>query len=146
MTHFIYRFLAVDGSLLYVGRTARLLNRMRNHRCSTPWWHEVVSVQIDNTTYGDAASASVAECHAIMAGHPKYNIVPRGDNEDLLPAQLRRLRKKANLTHTDLGALLGVSSRTVDRWETGETPITTIHEMAIRSVLNRAGTRQEAAK
>jgi DNA-binding transcriptional regulator YiaG len=64
----------------------------------------------------------------------------------LKPNDLRKKRVAAGMKPADLASALGVTTRTLDRWETGETPITTIHEMAIRSVLSRAGTRQEATK
>jgi len=39
------------------------------------------------------------------------------------------------MTTTDLGARLGVSSRTVDRWEAGITAISRFHLLAINAVL-----------
>lgn len=51
------------------------------------------------------------------------------------PAALRKLRERAGMTTTDLGARLGVSSRTVDRWEAGITAISRFHLLAINAVL-----------
>lgn len=50
------------------------------------------------------------------------------------PTELRRMRIAAGMTPTDLGAKLGISSRTVDRWEAGLTLISRLHVQAIRNV------------
>lgn len=46
-------------------------------------------------------------------------------------ASLKWLRKSAGLRAEDLASLLGVSAKTVSRWETGETPIdrATLHTL-----------------
>lgn len=57
------------------------------------------------------------------------------DKGAMKPKELQKLRKKAGMTPTDLGAAIGVSARTIDRLEAGVTRITRLHVKAIMSVL-----------
>jgi transcriptional regulator with XRE-family HTH domain len=47
------------------------------------------------------------------------------------PNRLARLREIQGLSRTDIGSRLGVSERTVYRWERGETPIPDDHKLEL---------------
>jgi transcriptional regulator with XRE-family HTH domain len=56
------------------------------------------------------------------------------------PVELRKLRERAGMTPTDLGAAIGVSARTIDRWESGQVRITRLHVKAIMAALGYTDT------
>ncbi len=50
----------------------------------------------------------------------------------MLPSELKDIRLKLHLSQTQLGSLLGVNYKTIMRWETGESPISSVAEIAIQ--------------
>lgn len=48
---------------------------------------------------------------------------------DVTPDQLRDARKAAGYTQAELAKLVGVSMRTVENWERGDTPITELAKL-----------------
>ena len=52
--------------------------------------------------------------------------------------QFRKLRNSIGLSQTKLAREMGVTLRTVSRWETGEFPIPRIAELALKTVVMEA--------
>ena len=52
--------------------------------------------------------------------------------------QFRELRKSTGLSQTKLAQEMGVTLRTVSRWETGEFPIPRIAVLALKTVVMEA--------
>jgi len=52
--------------------------------------------------------------------------------------QFRKLRNSIGLSQTKLAQEMGVTLRTVSRWETGEFPIPRIAELALMTVVMEA--------
>ena len=50
------------------------------------------------------------------------------------PNVCREIRRRLGLTQTELAARLGVNIRTIIRWESGETPISLMAELALSQV------------
>jgi predicted GIY-YIG superfamily endonuclease len=69
--HDVYRCYADDGSLLYVGCTAKLRARLRDHEAKAPWWPEVARVTAERRL--GRREAMRAETIAIASEHPRYN-------------------------------------------------------------------------
>lgn len=67
----VYRIRDLDGRLLYVGATAELCTRLRQHERTKPWWGEAAKADVER--YADMDSALAAEVAAILAESPKYN-------------------------------------------------------------------------
>lgn len=57
--------------------------------------------------------------------------------------EFKRLRKSKGYTQTDLAKKLEVSSRTIQKWESGETPI---NPMAIKLLLKESNISEEYLK
>jgi hypothetical protein len=68
---FVYRCLAADGRLLYVGCTHSYAARMASHKTSKPWWPEVADVTRES--FGSLTEARAAERLAIQSEGPVYN-------------------------------------------------------------------------
>lgn len=72
--HFVYRLLADDGSLLYVGCSRRPVERWRDLRGT----HRKLAAQVSRIRMVgpyDFATARALERAAIIDGHPVYNQV-----------------------------------------------------------------------
>jgi hypothetical protein len=67
----LYRLFGVDGSLLYVGITINIRNRMYGHACSSPWWNEVGHGEA--VWYARHAEAEYHEHKVISSRWPRYN-------------------------------------------------------------------------
>lgn len=80
----LYRHYDTNGRLLYVGISLNVLNRTAAHESNTPWFLEVVRIEIDH--YPSRDEASRAERAAIRREHPKYNTV------DQLKAVMPRIK------------------------------------------------------
>jgi excinuclease UvrABC nuclease subunit len=72
----VYRMRDKRGRLLYVGCSAHFVERLTQHSRSTPWWTQVVSVEVKHFRSWEAAFA--AETRAILAEHPLYNLRAKG--------------------------------------------------------------------
>jgi transcriptional regulator with XRE-family HTH domain len=55
-------------------------------------------------------------------------------------SEFRKLRRSAGYSQAKLCRELNVSIRTMTRWETGETPIPKIAEIALKYVIEKKGT------
>lgn len=55
--------------------------------------------------------------------------------------QLAKMLKRVGMSQSRLARELGMDSRTVRRWISNETPITLVHQYAIRYVLEILGLR-----
>lgn len=69
----LYRLFDSAGTLLYVGISLNVAQRMSQHRAVKPWWDDVASIQL--ATYPDRASVLEAERAAITNEHPLHNIL-----------------------------------------------------------------------
>ncbi|WP_089305220.1 GIY-YIG nuclease family protein [Geodermatophilus pulveris] len=68
--HVLYRHLAEDGSLLYVGVTEDIKKRLKAHRRAS-WWTDVAEVHIE--PMASRADALRAELEFILSEHPAHN-------------------------------------------------------------------------
>ena len=69
--HHVYKYLAADGSVLYVGCTHDLNARHRAHSKRAPWFSEAVDRV--HQTYSDMWYGRVAERVAIICHRPPHN-------------------------------------------------------------------------
>ena len=67
----VYRCLAADGELLYVGSSSRLRARLEDHRATKPWWTEVARVTWEPAR--TVAAARARELEAIRELEPRHN-------------------------------------------------------------------------
>lgn len=72
----VYRAFDASGRLLYVGVTARLNQRIHEHRSTKDWWSEVAEIQSE--TYPGRATALAVEHSAVANERPIYNIARGG--------------------------------------------------------------------
>jgi predicted GIY-YIG superfamily endonuclease len=68
----LYRMYASDGTLLYIGKTENLRERLQSHYLRKPWIYEVAWIDTEDE-HLDEIAASSAEQEAIQREHPKYN-------------------------------------------------------------------------
>ena len=71
---------------LYIGRTGFIVERLRAHRRTQPWWPEVE--WIDLRFYETEEDADHAERRAICERSPKYNRTRPRPKGDLVPNDL----------------------------------------------------------
>lgn len=72
--HYVYKHIASDGSVLYVGRTKNPLTRLANHVASrTSWWFDQVW-SIEYTRYAFESAAAHAEQLLIAELRPPCNL------------------------------------------------------------------------
>lgn len=69
----VYRAYDAHERLLYVGMSAFLASRMREHKRSKSWWQDVARVTA--SFYDDRRDAYRAETRAIRAEAPLYNVI-----------------------------------------------------------------------
>jgi predicted GIY-YIG superfamily endonuclease len=67
----LYRMYDAGGTLLYVGISLRLLERMAAHRQDKPWWPDIATIRVEY--FPDRSEALQAESTAISAECPIYN-------------------------------------------------------------------------
>lgn len=63
-------------------------------------------------------------------------------SEGMKPSEFVKLRLKAGFTQAELSRELGVTVRSLSRWETGETPIPKLAELAQKYVIEKRGRRR----
>lgn len=73
--HFLYRLLAADGALLYLGCTVDPERRLAEHR-RKPWGRLIAAWQFDE--FADSRSAYAAERDAIASESPAHNAMHNG--------------------------------------------------------------------
>lgn len=84
----VYRLLDESGVLLYVGVTAHLRNRLRDHSERKPWWQDVHSVDVQPFRY--RADALRVENQIISQEHPLYNVNDKLMDDHVSIEQARR--------------------------------------------------------
>lgn len=72
----VYRFFDVEGTLLYVGLSGRLADRLELHR-RKDWWQKVATIAVAH--YPDRASAREAELLALEFEAPRFNSIRECD-------------------------------------------------------------------
>lgn len=70
-TGIVYRALAADGTVLYVGMTTRLKRRLYEHSKKSAWWPLHATIERDRALPLDAAS--LAEADQIARLCPRFN-------------------------------------------------------------------------
>lgn len=70
--HALYRFYDESGVLLYVGITANIGSRFKQHSAEKPWWTEVDRITLEH--HPDRPTVLEAERRAIQAEAPRHNI------------------------------------------------------------------------
>lgn len=70
--HYVYRFTAGSGVVLYVGCTANLGKRLHEHS-RKDWWRDVALVEA--VQYPDYLTAMAAEAEQIKMHDPVHNVV-----------------------------------------------------------------------
>lgn len=73
-SHYLYRLLAADGELLYVGVTTDPHMRLSAHRASE-WGNEIADIAV--SVFDSREAVLEAEREAIKAQHPKFNVLHR---------------------------------------------------------------------
>lgn len=68
----LYRMYDEGGSLLYVGISLRMAQRLSEHRADKEWWPEIGTVKLEH--FDQRNKAEEAERHAIARENPRYNI------------------------------------------------------------------------
>jgi predicted GIY-YIG superfamily endonuclease len=71
--HALYRFYGINDELLYIGITANIGSRLKQHSKAKPWWTDVHHITLEH--YEDRAKVLAAETAAIIAERPRHNIV-----------------------------------------------------------------------
>ena len=79
MTAFVYTFRASDGSVLYVGCTQNIGQRICHHQART-WWPEVA--KIESVAYPDLTEGRFREAEQIRALQPVHNTLMTDNNID----------------------------------------------------------------
>jgi predicted GIY-YIG superfamily endonuclease len=72
VTEALYRMRSADGTLLYVGITACLPARIKQHAGGKRWWDEVATITVEHFPTRD--EVEVAELEAIRSERPTYNV------------------------------------------------------------------------
>ena len=83
----------------------------------------------------DAMRADVS----VLLMRVNTSMQPRDGKISLTSAQLRRIRGRLGLTQQQMGHALGVTSKSVQRWETGRQTITESRAMQIIAFADRVG-------
>jgi predicted GIY-YIG superfamily endonuclease len=73
----LYRMYASDGTLLYIGTTGHLRDRLKNHYLRKPWIYEVAWIDTEDENL-DESAAYAAEQAAIRRERPKYKETHNG--------------------------------------------------------------------
>lgn len=71
----VYRLFADDGTLLYVGSSEHIADRLGVHERSQPWWADVAVVRLEE--YADFESMRAAEWKIIEDETPLHNVQGR---------------------------------------------------------------------
>lgn len=69
--HVVYRFFGRDGSLLYIGCSKNLRQRIATNHVYMHWWADAFAYTVE--TYPDRETGRAAERAAIRAEQPRHN-------------------------------------------------------------------------
>jgi predicted GIY-YIG superfamily endonuclease len=67
----LYRLLAKDGTLLYIGVTGNPVERWRSHAQRKTWWPQVATIEVED--HSRLRNTLEAERRAIRQEHPVHN-------------------------------------------------------------------------
>lgn len=70
-TQALYRHFSADGTLLYIGVSARIPQRIKEHAKHSFWWKDVTRIEIEH--FDDRKSVLEAERLAIINEKPLHN-------------------------------------------------------------------------
>lgn len=90
---YVYKHLDQDGRVLYVGCTMYPSIRTRQHEVGSPWWPQVVRVELSDF-YADRDEALARELELIRELDPPNNI--EGTPRDTRPWVQRRRQAAAS--------------------------------------------------
>lgn len=90
----LYRHWDADGVLLYVGITAKLKVRERQHEATSRWWGLRAETTLEE--YPSRAAAEAAEALAIKTERPLFNVAGN-DDPDVLERRRRYLAARGRL-------------------------------------------------
>lgn len=111
MSAVLYRHYASDGTLLYVGASLRVLDRLQEHKSRSSWYDLVLNIRLERHPSIDAAKE--AERIAIRDEHPVHN-----KKSGMKPSNLVRKRDKTivarNVHVTNLIETMGSISKVAD--------------------------------
>lgn len=88
--YFVYRLYAADGTLLYVGSTGNVLERLGSHAADKLWASQVVSVRVE--AFAQRSAALAAERQAVRREKPHHNGVLYIMPDGMTPNEYRKLR------------------------------------------------------
>lgn len=123
----VYRLFDANDVLLYVGCTGNLDARLTAHACTKKWWGDVVRHEAD--WYDTRGEALVAERAAITTEGPLYNNEIRSKTTDPLGVRIKTIRDARGLSQERLARQLGVSLRTVIRYENSGSRCMTLRQI-----------------
>lgn len=89
----------------------------------------VSGYEVDNTRYGEGLSVKNVD-----QLHKAIGLYLASQKKALSGKELRFLRKQMDLTQSDLGKLLNLSSQQVARWEKGESDISGPADLLVRGL------------
>ncbi len=72
----LYRCYGLDGTLMYIGHTGNLRQRIQYHQYHRPWWFAVERISIQR--YRNARVLRQDELRAIYTENPHFNEVGKG--------------------------------------------------------------------
>jgi hypothetical protein len=75
---YLYRHFDAAGSLLYVGKSVKHLERLAQHRATAHWYDRIAVIKIER--FPTEAEALAAEDVAIKTENPECNIAPGNSN------------------------------------------------------------------
>jgi len=148
----LYRHFDAEGRLLYVGISARALQRLATHGAVSHWFHLIVRVTLEH--FPSRADALLAEAAAIKAEGPLHNIAgvtpPRAKKQGTHRPREKRANQdllRKQLVGADLAAVsrLGtISLKTLKSVVLGERSHNTCTLMAVERGLNLLSRRKRS--
>ena len=70
----VYTCYSGDGEALYIGCSLNMPRRVRQHRATKPWWHEVERIDVWPTNATEIWIAEDMERWKIKRDRPRYNV------------------------------------------------------------------------
>lgn len=112
----VYRLFGADGELLYIGKSTRPMDRLREHGSDARFARDIVSVTVEY--FDDRETMDAAERAAIRAEKPRHNVTYNANVEVKKARQTKTTASQVTgycLTYSldEAADLLGISSRDV---------------------------------